>query len=82
MRGGGVAGKEGRGSGARLQQGCGDEAWVDRGMEARREGCREGWMQLAAPPPKFAGGDDRFQANAHLSCPNYTAGDEEQTPPS
>lgn len=80
MRGGREGGKGIRGHGCSGD--AGTEAWVDRGMEARREGCREGWMQLAAPPPKFAGGDDRFQANAHLSCPNYTAGDEEQTPPS
>lgn len=87
-RGCGDAGRQGRREGdrgARPQRGCGDGGVggrMDGGMEARREGCREGWMQLAAPPPKFAGGDDRFQANAHLSCPNYTAGDEEQTPPS
>lgn len=80
MRGGGVAGKEGRGSGARLQQGCGDG-----GVGGQRDGGTEGRLQggvdaAGCSPPKFAGGDDRFQANAHLSCPNYTAGDEEQTP--
>lgn len=52
-RGCGEVGWQGRREGDQ-GHGCsrdaGTEAWVDRGMEARREGCREGWMQLAAPP--------------------------------